>query len=186
MDKIYQKSFPCAKNAAKRRFGGFTLIELLVVVLIIGILAAVAWPQYERAVDKSKVASYILPKLRAIKDAQELYYMANGYYASNFAELNDADLSSGGCTLGNWPDSSGGVVTAAAWNCPWGNFYMPTGYMVASHYKNVAFDAYFDYSGPFALRGGIWCRVVSEGYNLCQTYGAESVQENGKEYFPVN
>jgi prepilin-type N-terminal cleavage/methylation domain-containing protein len=73
---------------------GFMLIELLVVVLIIGILAAIALPQYQNAVLKSKMAQS-LPILKGISAAQEEYFLINGSYADGFQKLS---INAGACT----------------------------------------------------------------------------------------
>ena len=64
----------------------FTLIELLVVVLIIGILAAIALPQYQKAVIKSRFST-VFNVVRAIADAQQVYYLANNSYTTNIDDL---------------------------------------------------------------------------------------------------
>ena len=67
----------------------FTLIEVLVVVLIIGILAAIAVPQYQVAVAKSRIAGYF-PFVKSLIEAQEVYYLQNGQYV---LDLNKLDIS---------------------------------------------------------------------------------------------
>ncbi len=66
---------------------GFTLIELLVVVLIIGILAAIALPQYKRAVGKAKLAS-IKNATDAIVHAEQRYFLVNNEYTEDLSVLD--------------------------------------------------------------------------------------------------
>ena len=87
---------------------GFTLIELLVVVLIIGILAAVALPQYNKAVLKSRFTQ-ALTAASALSMAEETYYMATGNYTE---DLTDLDISMPG-TL-----SMNNAMVSSSWgNC---------------------------------------------------------------------
>ena len=66
------------------RKGGFTLIELMIVVAIIGILAAIAIPNFLRFQLKAK-SSEGKTNLAAIRTAEESYYSEFGNYVSSSA-----------------------------------------------------------------------------------------------------
>jgi len=71
----------------KQNKKGFTLIEILVVVLIIGILAAIALPQYKMVVAKTKFGT-LKTNAKVLADAAERYYLIHNTYPSNYDDLD--------------------------------------------------------------------------------------------------
>ena len=66
---------------------GFTLLELLVVVLIVGILAGIALPQYRSVVGKAELVQ-VISTLKAINNAQDRYYLVHNEYATDISGLD--------------------------------------------------------------------------------------------------
>ena len=82
---------------------GFTLIEILVVVLIIGILAGIALPQYQKSVTKSKSAQ-LLTLVSTIAQSAQNYYMIHDRYPIDFDDI-DVEL--------DWPTSGTSVCSVS-------------------------------------------------------------------------
>ena len=90
---------------------GFTLIELLVVVLILGILAAMAMPQYFKAVERSRMSEAV-SLLGSIASAQQRKYLQINKYATDYRGL---DVAPAGAT-GNTYYTKGNATTGANGN----------------------------------------------------------------------
>lgn len=155
---------------------GFTLIELLVVVLIIGILAAVAVPQYQKAVAKAHVTEAIVA-LKALSDAEEVYFLANGTYTEN---LNALDTSI--------PPTSNYYT----YSCFDNQFSSCIARPTQDGYPVLEF-VFLNHSS--SDRGKHWCQTFDakdiltetgkqKAIDICKTFGPQDTAIGGEQYGP--
>ncbi|GAB1103233.1 MAG: type IV pilin protein [Shewanella algae] len=69
-----------------KKAAGFTLIEVMITVVILGILAAIAYPSYTQYIAKS-TRSEAHAALMRLANLQEQYYLDNRTYATDMTKL---------------------------------------------------------------------------------------------------
>ncbi len=150
--------------------GGFTLIELLVVVLIIGILAAIALPQYQRAVLRARVAE-VKVTLKSLVEAGDLWMLRTGE-TERFPINDELDIQ--------WPEST-------YWEFEWDEGDA-TGYLACASPKQDGLgDIFVCYTSnrmkTSDLAGKWWCSSWDEqGHKTCQRLEGHLVEGYDRVY----
>ncbi len=149
---------------------GFTLIELLVVVLIIGILAAVAVPQYQMAVAKARLSQAWIG-VRAIENAQQAFFLSHGYYTADLTSLDveiPDEVDDKHCYL--YQEKK--TVSCSVWPTD------PLGIEVAL------------FNGQVIRHVCMVRKTDTIGNKVCQTYGpldeSRSTYDSGFNYYKIN
>ena len=147
---------------------GFTLVELMIVVAIIGILAAVAVPYYQRYVAKSKLSSLVMPAIHSIETNISTSYAVSGSGLPSIASddelrryTGDADTQYVTIAYDRWTQSTSWQLTITLQNkAPFTsiaedatrNFF----YISATpNPSGSAQKLYWTYAGPLAYELGL-------------------------------
>ncbi|WP_432634297.1 type IV pilin protein [Candidatus Avelusimicrobium sp.] len=159
-----------ARTICRLQGRGFTLIELLVVVLIIGILAGVAVPQYTKAVLKARYTE-LQTTIFAFKNASEVYYMANGDYPHSW-EDTDLDLPAG-CSLNTGTDRGWMYCKKNQLSFDFfdANNQNLVGFYSVNGILKVGYIQWLDNS-PYPAQRECWARTQDEeGASFCKSLG---------------
>ena len=145
---------------------GFTLIEVLAVVMIVGILASIALPQYQQAIFKARITK-LMPTVRTLKNAQEAFWYTGREYAASFQELSFFPKGFR-CTGATCTDGKGSLLFS----------YQPNGgnpFVMASFTQNtntVFYIIYLDHTANRDLAAKAFCGASSSdpdnmSYRVC-------------------
>ena len=143
---------------------GFTLIELLVVVLIIGILSAIALPQYQKAILKAR---FVNAKVLAtsLAQAQRAYFLENDAYATKLGTL----------TIEMPPDYANASCAEKSYcNYTWGRLWIDSSFVAVLLAKRNSDSTYTDYVGyivPYATGEKPYCYVYDNSSNKAAYHG---------------
>ncbi len=183
---------------------GFTLIELLVVVLIIGILAAIALPQYQFIIYKTRLMSGV-PLAKAIQQAQDVYFLEHGDWAASFEELGFSFPTGCSSFLGAWM-RCGNSLYALSKHGAWGHSAFVSGQVklaqlgCSARQGGYCGEIRFPYKGSHArwvyqMVDGVYCSatcgygkqgVGSEyAHRICRSLAGGKDPVSGSDHYPM-
>ena len=150
----------------------FTLIELLVVVLIIGILAAIALPQYQKAVEKARAAEAIAT-LKYMHDQGVLCELEKGVGECNGVSNNELDIHLGDdftcvyddeseyCCNAHWCYANNGFNWGT--NCAYLSPTVPVALRVNGIPEDIPEGVVYEYELDYDACEGYSGRIVCQG-----------------------
>ena len=153
---------------------GFTLLELLVVVLIIGILAAIALPQYQNVVRKSRIAEAKII-LKAWVDATDRHYLNS----TDNPSLEDIDIELSDSN--NWNFS---VDECMCSNDVCGCAMIAEPKWESDYYVYYASNTYNEGEGEYL--GKMICSTwTDKGKKICKLLGGKQIYDNDDTYYEI-
>ena len=143
---------------------GFTLIELLTVVLIVGILTAVALPQYRKSIQRAEAANALI-NLKTIFDSAKRTYTASSQWPARFNQIDAKLLANTGADLSTNSIQSGDFTYTL------NNDQTVSACKTINDENGICLVAYFRYGGR---RDVYLCNGAGRFVPICESLGTES------------